>query len=177
MYDLPFQQAAANFPEETRLLCLVFRTLNCLESIRDAQVHARPRLSDEMGNVYRNLSRYAVAVDEELERPGRLRIWMDRDARAKKAPPRFALLLRLLTLTRRACTEVARVHDAAVLEEGEGPCTCAVCDQVAEMKWFLGHARRLLATAFSIIQNRAGIEGRPNRSIEGKKHGGIHIDE
>jgi hypothetical protein len=140
MYDLPFQQTPTNFPEEEKLLCRIYRVAAILEVLEETFQKKRPRLARDLAGVGNMLDLMTSSVESQLNRPKRLRVWLDRETQAKRPPPSIPLLIRLLAITRRASTSVLNAHNAAVRleEEGKESCWCYLCHNVYEIRWLLG---------------------------------------
>jgi hypothetical protein len=176
----PFRLTPANAPEE-KMLIRLFRLMSIFESIDDASQDGwpRPRLAADLDGAYRILLHLVMAVEAQIHRPHRIKVWMDREANAKNPPPRLDLLVHLLAIARASTTALIRAHDALALQEWEdlqhvaasngwvdsedleeeererrekpAGCWCSVCRVVFDIRWLLGKTRRLLAPALARI--------------------------
>ena len=148
MWDLPFQQTPCNFPEEEKLMKRVYRVLASIEAVARARWKKQPRLARDLKGFYWLLLRAVAGIESQLHHPGRLRTWMDEDAKAKRPPPSSRLLIGLLGAARKAAGDVRAVHDRMAEEDEDAArecCRCLLCEDVIDLKWLLGKAKRLLA--------------------------------
>jgi hypothetical protein len=142
MDTLPFRQSPTS-PEES-LLRRLYRLFAILERLQKSVHRAEPATARDLRGVHGILTYIAVSIESQLV-AGRPRTWEDAEARAKRPPASFPLLLRLLAVTRKAASAVIVGHDD--LQEDGGRCCCWLCDDVQYLRWFLGTSRRLLSAA------------------------------
>ena len=152
-HDQPFHQPPTNFPEEERLLKRCYRLLASVQSVRHAVRKTKPRLGRDLEGLYWLLGKQVAGIEGQLHHVGRLRTWLDEDARRKDPPASETLLVRLFAVTRRAADDVRVIHDhVAETQEGKESCGCNICADVWDLSWLLGKVRRLFVAERKAVQ-------------------------
>jgi hypothetical protein len=144
MDTLPFRRNPADFPEEEKLLRRLYRLFAVFERLQRSLRRSEPATARDLRGVHGVLEYITVSIESSCHHPGRLLAWQEAETNAAKRPPAsFALLLRLLAMTRKAACAVLRAHQ----EMQEDSCSCWICDDTELLRWFVGKTRRLLSAA------------------------------
>jgi hypothetical protein len=141
--------------EEWRLMVRLFYLLRVLDELPPALYDVRPRLSRDLDGAGSLLQDLVYNLETRVHQPGRHVTWQMIEAKRKRPAPSVGLLVRLLRTTRRAASQVLSAHNAEAVREGKEACDCMICNDVLELRWFLGCCYGLLKTTLEHhVRNR-----------------------